>query len=88
MTLNKERLHDAFDMYAHAVRRDSMKAVTEGGGMWVGLQETEGMPYKLVLFNSPTTGSTLCLKTSEITAALVRTHIATSDRKFKQEKTK
>ena len=46
-------------------------AVKNGGGQWVGIQEAEGMPYDLVLFNA-STGSTLALKTTEITAERVR----------------
>ena len=57
-------------------------AVKEGGGQWVGIQEYEGMPYDLVLFNSPGTGSTLALKTSETTADSVRRRIEESDAAF------
>ena len=46
-------------------------AVEDGGGQWVGIQEAEGMPYDFVLFNA-STGSTLSLKTTEITAERVR----------------
>jgi hypothetical protein len=37
----------------------------------------------LVLFNSPTTGSTLALKTTEITPELVKLKIKRSDAAFK-----
>ena len=57
-------------------------AVKNGGGQWVGIQEAEGMPYDLVLFNSPVTGSTLALKTSELTADGVRRRIEESDAAF------
>lgn len=57
-------------------------AVKDGGGQWVGIQEYEGMPYDLVLFNSPATNSTLALKTSEITADSVRRRIEESDAAF------
>lgn len=57
-------------------------AVKNGGGQWVGVQENEGMPYDLVLFNSPKTGSTLALKDSDITAEGVRRSIKESDAKF------
>ena len=86
MTLKLERIREASHLYEVAVRRDSKKAVVDGGGIWVGIQECEGFPYNLVLFNSPTTGSTLALKTSEITAEAVRERIKTSDKKFHQEK--
>lgn len=61
-------------------------AVKDGGGQWVGIQEAEGMPYDLILFNSPTTGSTLALKSHvgcEITADKVRQRIKDSDILFK-----
>lgn len=57
-------------------------AVKDGGGKYVGIQECEGVDYDLVLFNSPTTGSTLALKTSEITAAKVAKRIEDSDAAF------
>ena len=57
-------------------------AVKDGGGQWVGILEAEGMPYDLILFNSPGTDSTLALKTSEITADGVRRRIEESDRAF------
>ena len=57
-------------------------AVKDGGGHWVGIQECERLPYDLVLFNSPGTGSTLALKTSEITADSVRRRIEESDAAF------
>ena len=57
-------------------------AVKNGGGQWVGIQEAEGMPYDLVLFNAPVTGSTLALKTSEITADSVRRRIEESNAAF------
>ena len=56
-------------------------AVKDGGGQWVGIQECEGVP-SLILFNSPTTGSTLALKTSELTADNVRRRIEESDAAF------
>jgi len=56
-------------------------AVKDGGGVWVGIQECEGVP-SLILFNSPTTGSTLALKTSELTADNVRRRIEESDAAF------
>ena len=57
-------------------------AVKDGGGVWVGIQECEGLP-SLILFNSPVTGSTLALKTSELTADNVRRRIEESDAAFK-----
>lgn len=67
--------------------------VEAGGGIWVGTMDCpasrDGQPgYTLVLFNSPKTGSTLALKTSEILSDIitaperVREHIAASDALF------
>ena len=56
-------------------------AVKDGGGQWVGIQEAEGMPYDLVLFNSPQTG-TLAVKTSDISADSVRRRIEESNEAF------
>jgi hypothetical protein len=55
------------------------RIVTEGGGDYVGIQEWEGKPYDLLLFNSKRTGSTLALKTtgcvtSEVVAARIHEH--------------
>lgn len=60
--------------------------VEAGGGIWVGIQEYEGVSYDLALFNSPKTGSTLALKTSEITPERVRSHIAASDALFTNQR--
>lgn len=57
-------------------------AVKDGGGTWVGIQEYEGMPYDFVLFNSPQTGSTLAVKTSDISADSVRRRIEESNEAF------
>jgi hypothetical protein len=62
----------------------AMKAVAEGGGIWVGIQE--GGLYNLVLFNSPLSGSTLALPTTEITAEAVRLRIEKSDREFRKRR--
>ena len=58
-------------------------AVEQGGGVWVGIQDNEGMMENIVLFNSPETGSTLGLKVSEVTAkARVFDKIKASNAKF------
>lgn len=57
-------------------------AVKNGGGQWVGIQEAEGMPYDLVLFNHPETFSTLALKTSEITAKRVREKLIAHEEQY------
>jgi len=61
-------------------------AVKAGGGKWVGIQEIEEADYDLVLFNSPTTGSTLALKSDNCTSEKVAAHIAESDRRFSHAK--
>jgi len=59
------------------------REVEKGGGIWRGIQETNENNW--VLFNSPTTGSTLALKDYDCFADNVRQRIADSDAKFKQE---
>ena len=59
-------------------------AVKDGGGQWVGIQKAEGMPYDLVLFNA-STGSTLALKTTEITAERVREKLVVHEELWKQQ---
>ena len=54
------------------------------GGVWVGIQECEGWPYDLVLFNSPKTGSTLALSTVKISAQAVWEHIHASNRQWEE----
>ena len=80
-----ERITQAADRIENAILRTAVK---EGGGIWVGIQECEGIGYGLVLFNSPTTGSTLAIKTTEaeITAELVRDKIRRSDAAFARSK--
>jgi len=56
--------------------------VEAGGGQWVGVQEWEGKPYDLIMFNSPTTGTTLALRSDQIDAASVAERISESDEKF------
>ena len=80
MTLR--RIREAFEQYLQDVIASAKACVEAGGGIWVGIQETGGHLHDLVLFNSPTTGSTLALKTTEITPELVKTKIADSDRTF------
>ena len=56
--------------------------VLQGGGTYVGFS------LGLVLFNSPTTGSTLALPPEQCTAFEVRKHIKESDAKFAQARSK
>jgi hypothetical protein len=56
--------------------------VEDGGGQWVGIQECEGRDYDLILFNSPKTGSTLALRTTEVTAQRVWESIHESNKLF------
>ena len=67
------------EVYANYFRQP----VEDGGGIFVGIQECEGRNYDLVLFNSPTTGSTLALKTDRITSHAVWNRIHESDKTFK-----
>lgn len=57
------------------------KAVEAGGGVWLGVQETIEPPA-LVLFNSPTTGSTLAIFEDVLSEDIVRKKIERSDRNF------
>lgn len=50
--------------------------VEQGGGIYVGRME------HLVLFNSPTTDSTLCLRENDLTVENVRKQIEESDARF------
>jgi hypothetical protein len=76
-----ERIRKANHLYEIEVRRASNLAVEQGGGVWKGIQEPN-----LALFNSPKTGTTLALKTSEITPELVRSKIQRSDAQFARHK--
>jgi len=76
-----ERIREANHLYEIEVRRASNLAVEQGGGIWNGIQEPN-----LVLFNSPKTGTTLALKTTEITPELVRSKIQRSDAQFARYK--
>lgn len=58
-----------------------------GGGVWKGLQAGFFNKFgqwvePLAMFNSPTTGSTLALPISKVSARVVRRHIAKSDAQF------
>lgn len=57
------------------------RAVLAGGGTWIGIQETIEPPA-LVLFQSPTTGSTLALFEDLLTAERVHAKITRSDKAF------
>lgn len=76
----------AYEQYEQDVLSSAKACVEEGGGIWVGIQECEGIDYTLVLFNSKQTGSTLALKTNEITPELVNSTIRFSDAKFARRK--
>lgn len=55
--------------------------VKDGGGKWVGIQEVEGADYDLVMFNAPS-GSTLALRSDEITTGKVIARIEKHQRKW------
>jgi len=78
-------IRQAFAHYQQDVVAGCKAAVEEGGGIWVGVQECEGMLYSLALFNSRRTGSTLALKTTEITPELVRSHIRKHEALWKRK---
>lgn len=88
MTFKLSNIITAESMYRQDVEAAARAAVEEGGGIWVGIQEEEGMLYDLVLFNSPKTGTTLALKSTEITPEEVRRHIKNSNAKFSRMLTK
>jgi hypothetical protein len=88
MTFKLSNIIAAEEMYRQDVEASARACVKEGGGIWVGIQEEEGMLYDLVLFNSPKTGSTLALKSTEITPEEVRRHIKNSNAKFSRVLTK
>ncbi|PWT76225.1 MAG: hypothetical protein C5B59_07075 [Bacteroidetes bacterium] len=83
MTAQKRRA-EAYEHYKQDVEASARACVEEGEGIWVGIQEGEGLYTDLVLFNSPQTGSTLALKTTEITPEKVREKIRRSDAAFRR----
>lgn len=76
----------AYEQYEQDVLASAKACVEEGGGIWVGIQDGEGITPDLVLFNSPTTGTTLALKTTIITPLAVKLKIGLSDRLFARRK--
>jgi hypothetical protein len=58
--------------------------VIAGGGTWVGLQDTLNEDEPLVLFNSPTSKSTLALPLSLLSSDNIRGKIAGSDADFEK----
>lgn len=64
------------------------RLVSQAGGYWVGVQDLGSLAPSLLLFNSPTTGSTLAVKLIEQNfsearlVAEMRQHIADSDALF------
>lgn len=83
MTL--KRILEAVEQYKQDVEMSARACVEEGGGIWVGIQECVGQLHDLALFNSPQTGSTLALKTTEITPELVRQKIRRSNATFRRK---
>ena len=67
-----------------------LQAIVEaGGGQWVGLQDTFVVGAEpLILFNSPTSKSTLALPVSLCTVANVRGKIHGSDADFRERPVK
>jgi hypothetical protein len=62
--------------------------VAAGGGIWVGLQDTMNEDEPLVLFNSPTSKSTLALPLSLLSVDNVRGKIQGSDMDFQKRPVK
>ena len=79
-------LEKNYRMYLQDVEASARACVEQGKGVWVGIQECEGHYYELALFNSPKTGSTLAIKTTEITPELVAEKIAASDKLFTKQR--
>ena len=74
----KRNLNETYDCYFRNI-------VESGGGIWVGVQEWKGKPYDLIMFNSPTTGTTLALRSDKIDATAVGKRIADSDKLFRRK---
>jgi hypothetical protein len=55
--MSKSTLDEVFEKYC-------AEEVEKAGAQYVGIQECEGRLYDLVLFNSPLSGSTLCVKSN------------------------
>ena len=53
----KSTLDEVFEKYCK-------EEVEKAGAQYVGIQECPGWLYDLVLFNSPISGSTLCVKSN------------------------
>jgi hypothetical protein len=79
MTFKLSNIVTAEEMYRQDVKASARACVEEGGGIWVGIQSGT-----LVLFNSKKTGSTLALKTTEITPEAVRRRIKNSNEQFRR----
>jgi hypothetical protein len=60
--------------------------VLAGGGQWVGVQECVPPMSALVLFNSPTTQSTLAIHANQLTSETVHAKIVASDAAFGKSK--
>ena len=88
MTLKLSNIITAEAAYRQDVIASARACVEEGGGVWVGIMECAGFLYDIVYFNSPKTGTTLALKSTEITPEEVRRHIKNSNAKFSRVLTK
>ena len=84
MTVKLSNIITAEEMYRQDVEMAARAAVEEGGGIWVGIMECAGFLYDIVYFNSPKTGTTLALKTTEITPEAVRRRIKNSNEQFRR----
>jgi hypothetical protein len=88
MTL--KNIASAYEQYKQDVVASAKACVEEGGGIWVGIQEGEWIKSPrgrirvpdLALFNSKQTGTTLALKTTEITPKKVLEKLKRSNAQF------
>ena len=86
MTLKLSNIRTAYECYTEDTETLARACVEAGGGKWRGVQEVEGhAPYTLILFNSPATGSTLAIRSTEITSDLVRDKIKRNDAQFRSK---
>ena len=61
-------------------------AIIDGGGKFVAIMDCAPYSEDLVLFDSPTTRSTLALPVSMVDCKAVQAHIAASDAEFAKAK--
>ena len=80
-SIKLKNIISAYEQYKQDAVASARACVEEGGGIWVGVQQCEGLAA-LALFNSPETGSTLAITLAAITPDLVRSRIEKSNKEF------